>query len=79
MHDTTTGKTYIKLVNLLPVPVTTSLEMGDLAHAATAATSITLAGAWNDQQARPTAPASVNLAAPISLPAYSLTVITLIP
>ncbi|MBQ7495011.1 MAG: carbohydrate binding domain-containing protein [Bacteroidaceae bacterium] len=79
VHDTTTGKTYIKLVNLLPVPVTTSLEMGDLAHAATAATSITLAGAWNDQQARPTAPASVNLAAPISLPAYSLTVITLIP
>ncbi|MBO4801560.1 MAG: carbohydrate binding domain-containing protein [Bacteroidaceae bacterium] len=79
VYDTVTGNTYIKLVNLLPTTVTTTLELGDLTPAATAATSITLAGAWNDQQARPTAPAAINLAAPVTLPAYSFTVITIPP
>ncbi len=75
VHDTTSGKTYIKLVNLLPVPVITSLALGSLMPVSGKATRVTLSGAWDDRQARPTQPEPVDFSAPMTLPAYSFTVL----
>ena len=78
VHDTTTGKTYVKLVNLLPYSVETTLDFAGIdVPAGTMATTTVLAGAWTDEQARPTQPATLALSAQttLSLPAYSFTVI----
>jgi alpha-L-arabinofuranosidase len=78
VHDTTTGKTFVKLVNLLPYSVETTLDFAGIdVPAGTMATTTVLAGAWADEQARPTQPAPLALSAQttLSLPAYSFTVI----
>ncbi len=87
VRDTTTGRIYIKLVNLLPNALQANLDLNAIAAAlgldasqtSIPATITQLAGAWNDDEARPLQPEHTALSRNASLvvPPYSFTVIEL--
>ncbi|MCR5780301.1 MAG: alpha-L-arabinofuranosidase [Bacteroidaceae bacterium] len=75
VRDTATGKTYVKLINLLPMSMTTQLDARGFTLPATA-TFRRLAGAWNSTEARASEPATLDLSGgTITLPPYSFTVV----
>ena len=78
VRDTQTGRTYIKIVNLLPHPVATQLQLQELlVKPSVAATMTQLTGQLDDTEARPTQPQSITLQpqTDITLPANSFTMI----
>ena len=75
VHDSTTGTTYVKIVNLLPTAVATQLDPQGITLPATV-TARQLTGAWNSTDAVPTAPFAVATEKPIQLPPYSLTILS---
>ena len=75
VRDSRSGRTYMKLVNLLPVAANTTLAATGLQLPATA-TFRRLTGDWNSVDARATEPAPIDLSSgTIVLPPYSFTVI----
>ena len=75
VRDSRSGRTYVKLVNLLPVAANTTLAATGLQLPATA-TFRRLTGDWNSVDARATEPAPIDLSSgTIVLPPYSFTVI----
>ena len=74
VRDSKSGKTYVKLVNLLPVALETELKSVGLDFPAHASFR-RLTGEWNSLDARATSPAPIDLTAPLTLPPYSFTVI----
>jgi alpha-L-arabinofuranosidase len=76
VRDTKTNDLIIKLVNLLPVPVKTSIESGTTIPAGATASKTVLQGQPGDKNARPVTTA-IPLAevARMELPAYSFTVV----
>lgn len=75
VRDSCSGRTYVKLVNLLPVAANTTLAATGLQLPATA-TFRRLTGDWNSVDARATEPAPIDLSSgTIVLPPYSFTVI----
>ena len=78
VRDTATGKTYVKLVNLLPEPVEFTLDFQgvDIPQGTEAGMTV-LSGEWNSQDARPKEFLKFLLTtqAPVSIPAYAFAVI----
>ena len=75
VRDSRSGKTYVKLVNLLPVAANTTLAATGFQLPATA-TFRRLTGDWDSVDARATEPAPIDLSSgTIVLPPYSFTVI----
>lgn len=78
VRDTSTGKTYVKLVNLLPEPVEFTLDFQgvDIPQGTEAGMTV-LSGEWNSQDARPKEFLKFLLKAqaPVSIPAYAFAVI----
>ena len=75
VRDSRSGRTYVKMVNLLPVAANTTLAATGLQLPATA-TFRRLTGDWNSVDARATEPAPIDLSSgTIVLPPYSFTVI----
>lgn len=78
VRDTATGKTYVKLVNLLPEPVEFTLDFQgvDIPQGTEAGMTV-LSGEWNSQDARPKEFLKFLLKAqaPVSIPAYAFAVI----
>lgn len=76
-HDTTTGDYLLKLVNLLPVEVTSRLALDELPSLAPTATQIRLAGQPTDTDVRPvsTSVRVSDLRQGYILPPYSFTVV----
>lgn len=75
VRDSHSGRTYVKLVNLLPVAANTTLAATGLQLPATA-TFRRLTGDWNSVDARATEPAPIDLSSgTLVLPPYSFTVI----
>ncbi|WP_276482971.1 alpha-L-arabinofuranosidase C-terminal domain-containing protein [Paraflavitalea pollutisoli] len=74
--DSAKGEAILKLVNLLPVAVTTNVELGALKPASTTADKLVLTGAPADKDAKPVA-STMNLSelSGFSLAPYSFTVI----
>ena len=78
VRDTATGKTYVKLVNLLPEPVEFTLDFQgvDIPQGTEAGMTV-LSGEWNSQDARPKEFLKflITTQAPVSIPAYAFAVI----
>ncbi|MCR4995596.1 MAG: hypothetical protein K6A32_09545, partial [Bacteroidales bacterium] len=74
VRDTQSGRTYIKIVNLLPFTVQTQLATLGFSMPAKA-TCKQLAGAWNSSDARPVLHQDVDISQGLTLPAYSFSVI----
>ena len=78
VRDTATGKTYVKLVNLLPEPVEFTLDFQgvDIPQGTEAGMTV-LSGEWNSQDARPKEFLKFLLKAqaPVTIPAYAFAVI----
>ncbi len=78
VRDTATGKTYVKLVNLLPEPVEFTLDFQgvDIPQGTEAGMTV-LSGEWDSQDARPKEFLKFLLKAqaPVSIPAYAFAVI----
>ena len=74
VHDSRTGRTYVKLVNLLPVAVDAQLDAAALTLPATARIT-TLSGNWDATDAKPQPSTLTSLTPFLSLPPYSLVVI----
>ena len=75
VRDSHTGKTYVKLVNLLPIAANTKLAATGLQLPATAAFR-RLTGEWNSVDARASEPAPIDLSSgTLVLPPYSFTVL----
>ena len=78
VRDTATGKTYVKLVNLLPEPVEFTLDFQgvDIPQGTEAGMTV-LSGEWNSQDARPKEFLKFLLTtqALVSIPAYAFAVI----
>ena len=77
VRDTATGKTYVKIVSLLPQEVDITLDFQGLDTDGKTARKTVLAGAWDNQQAQPTEPESFALSSHTSLhlPPYAFVVI----
>jgi alpha-L-arabinofuranosidase len=76
VKDSKSGKTYLKLVNILPKPVQTEVTCPGLA--AKTAKVTTLQGAWDKQDAVPqTSTTNVSDSFNYELPPYSFTIIEL--
>lgn len=74
--DSKTGDVIVKLVNLLPVPVKTTLELGKLADGARKTTIEVLQGQPDDRTAKPVKKDfSVSPTTQYDMPAYSFSVI----
>ncbi len=75
--DSRTGRTYLKLVNMMPAQVSTTLRLHDMALPTSPAEVTRLHGKWDDGTARPEAAGSIELKeeTPVVLPPYSFTVI----
>ena len=78
VRDTATGKTYVKLVNLLPEPVEFTLDFQgvDIPQGTEAGMTV-LSGEWNSQDARPgdSLKFLLKAQAPVTIPAYAFAVI----
>ncbi len=76
VYDSATGDLIIKLVNLLPVAVTTAVEVNDCEAFATAATCTVLTGTPTDRKATPTE-STIEVAPQFNyeMPPYSFTTI----
>ena len=78
VRDTATGKTYVKLVNLLPEPVEFTLDFQgvDIPQGTEAGMTV-LSGEWNSQDARPKEFLKflITTQAQVSIPAYAFAVI----
>ncbi len=76
VRDTQTGKTYIKIVNVLPCQVEADVNLEGVVDAEKQCTSVVLTGAFDSTTAVP-AEGSVTLApqCKLTLPAYSFTLI----
>ena len=76
VYDSATGDLIIKLVNLLPVAVTTAVEVNDCEAFATAATRTVLTGTPTDRKATPTE-STIEVAPQFNyeMPPYSFTTI----
>lgn len=78
VRDSQTQDLIIKLVNLLPVQVNTSMDLGSIKPTGTTAIRTVLQGQPADKNARPvTATMPVATISKLELPAYSFTVIRL--
>lgn len=85
VHDTKTGRTYIKLVNLLPNPINADINLNQIASILPKGASlnnipaqlILLTGSYNEQKARASEPSDIVLRehTNINLPPYSFTII----
>jgi len=76
VHDSKSNDLIVKLVNLLPVAVNTSIDLGNWNLGNSPATRTVLAGKPDDKNARPVTDAiSVASNFQYSMPAYSFTVI----
>ena len=78
VRDTQTGKTYVKLVNLLPEPVEFTLDFQGLEiPEGTEAGVKILCGEWNSTEARPRdfSKPVIKAQTPLTLPAYAFAVI----
>lgn len=78
VRNTSTGKTYIKLVNILPVEVTANLKINGLTEGNRTCKIVTLTGEYDSTTAVPTE--STTTIAPnctLSLPPYSFSVVEL--
>ncbi|MFT3822505.1 MAG: alpha-L-arabinofuranosidase C-terminal domain-containing protein [Chitinophagaceae bacterium] len=76
VRDTATKDMIVKMVNLLPVSVNTTLDLSDIALANSEAVKTVLTGKPGDKNARPvTAAYTVAAKSAIELPAYSFTLI----
>ena len=78
VRDTRTGKTYVKLVNLLPEPVEFTLDFqGMEIPEGTEADVKMLSGEWNSTEARPRdfSKPVIKAQTPLKLPAYAFAVI----
>ncbi len=78
VRDSKTGKTYLKIVNLLPVEVNAHLSLAGLLDAEKVCKTTTLTGRYDSTTARP-AEGEVTLSGDcqMSLPAYSFTLVEL--
>lgn len=75
VRDSHTGKTYVKLVNLLPTTINADLQAVGL-ELPRSVRMTTLTGEWNSVDARPSEPSvNVPIDAPVTLPAYSFTIL----
>ena len=77
VRDTVSGKTYVKIVSLLPQEVDITLDFQGLDTDGKTACKTVLAGAWDNQQARPTEPEPFALTSrpSLHLPPYAFVVI----
>lgn len=77
VQDTTTGRTFVKIVCLLPQEVDITLDFDGLDVDGKTGRKTILSGTWDNQQARPTQPTDITLSAhtTLKLPAYSFVVI----
>ncbi|MBP5771400.1 MAG: alpha-L-arabinofuranosidase [Bacteroidaceae bacterium] len=77
VRSSDTGKTYVKVVNLLPSSMETRLDLRALNASGKRCVVKTLSGAWNDSGAVPveTLKESLEEELNIVLPAYSLTIL----
>ncbi len=78
VRDSKTGKTYLKMVNLLPAEVSAHLSLGGLLEGEKTCKTTTLTGRYDSTTARPVE-GEVTLSADcrMNLPAYSFTLIEL--
>jgi len=75
VRDTKSGKTYVKLVNLLPTSVQADLDATGIELPQSARMTV-LAGEWNAMDARASEPTTVSLSERrLTLPAYSFTIL----
>ncbi len=78
VRDTKTGKTYLKLVNLLPVKVDAHVKLKGLLSGEKTCKTTTLTGKYNSTTARPSeGTATLSPDCHLDLPAYSFTLIEL--
>lgn len=77
VRDAVSGKTYVKIVSLLPQEVDITLDFQGLDADGKTARKTVLAGAWDNQQARPTEPEPFALTSrpSLHLPPYAFVVI----
>ncbi|MCR5179797.1 MAG: carbohydrate binding domain-containing protein [Bacteroidaceae bacterium] len=77
VRDSSTGRTYLKLVNLLPQEVEYSLALGDLIADGVTGQLTILSSTWDDQEARPAEPCTIALQpqTTLTLPAYAFAVL----
>jgi alpha-L-arabinofuranosidase len=76
VRDSKTGDLIVKLVNMLPVAVNTSVRLDGMSDFRSLATRTVLSGSPTDKKARPVNDQiSVSREFPCTLPAYSFTVI----
>lgn len=77
VHDTQTGKTFVKIVSLLPQNVTFDLDFNGVDVAGKTGQMTILSGAWDNQEARPSEPTAIALSplTSITLPPYTFAVI----
>lgn len=74
VRDSQTGDLIVKLVNMLPVAVETSIELNNMVPSGTTATKTVLTGKPGDKEAKPVS-GTCSIDDTISLPAYSFTVL----
>ncbi len=78
VKDSSTGKTYLKLVNLLPKEVSAELDLTDIVASAQQAKATRLQGNYDSTSAKPQQiTLSVAPQCTLQLPAYSFTVVEL--
>lgn len=77
VHDTQTGKTFVKIVSLLPQNVTFDLDFNGIDVAGKTGQMTILSGAWDNQEARPSEPTAIALSpsTSVTLPPYTFAVI----
>ena len=77
VYDSVSGKTYIKVVSLLPQEVEITLDFKDVDVAGKTGQKTVLCGAWNNEQVCPIEPSPIALSAntTLTLPAYAFVVI----
>ena len=77
VHDTQTGKTFVKIVSLLPQNVTFDLDFNGIDVAGKTGQMTILSGAWDNQEARPSEPTAIALSpsTSVTLPPYTFAII----
>lgn len=78
VQDSATGDLIIKLINILPTPIATTIDLSEFGIADQEATKIVLSGKINDNKLEPiTSKIKVSKEFKYEMPAYSFTVIRL--